>query len=88
MDCGPLRAMLGGLVRRDPRTTPTLQGDSNMNGIFSTHYESWPCDFCLKEHPAYARSGTSFLGPKAYCPELGAYVYSREALRSHVGRCP
>ena len=49
--------------------------------------ELWPCDACLRDHVAStADTGGSYHGRlRAYCPDLGGYVYSRQALREH--RC-
>lgn len=41
----------------------------------------WPCDFCGIKHPAYASKRGAPI--KAFCPSLGACVYSQRALVMH-----
>ena len=60
-----------------------MNNRSNGRGIGSRgrQVEHWPCHACLRDHVACTDYGRL----RAYCPDLGGYVYSRQALREH--RC-
>ena len=58
-------------------------------GSQGREHELWPCHACLRDHVATSSGGSgssTYYGRlRAYCPDLGGYVYSRQALREH--RC-